>query len=47
VLLLRHICRTEGAEKLERALDACTVTVTGTPEGATCKQFGDALIASL
>jgi len=47
VLLLRHICRTEAAEKLERALDACTVTVTGTPEGATCKQFGDALIASL
>ena len=47
VLLLRHICRTEAAVKLENALDACPITVTGTAEGATCKQFGDALIASL
>ncbi len=47
VMLLRHICRTDVAKQLEDALNSCTVTVTGTPEGATCKNYGDAIINSL
>ena len=46
-MLLRHICCTEEAEKLENALDACPVTVTGTPEGATCASFADQLLKLL
>ena len=44
-MLLRHICRIEAAEKLEKALDNCTVKITGNPEGATCQQYGDAILA--
>ena len=43
-MLLRHICRTEAAQKLEDALGKCTVTVTGDKTGATCVAYGDALI---
>lgn len=43
-MLLRHICRTEAAQKLEEALQKCTVTVTGDKSGATCTAYGDALI---
>jgi len=44
-MLLRHICRIDAAEKLEKALDTCTVKITGNPEGATCQQYGDAILA--
>lgn len=46
-LLLRHICRTEAAEKLENALQTCTVQVTGTAEGATGQAYTDALMQLL
>ena len=39
VMLLRHICRQEAAQRLEQALDRCTVNVTGDATGATCAQF--------
>ncbi len=47
VLLLRHICRTAAAQKLEQALNACPITVTGSPDGATCREYGDHLIAAI
>ncbi len=43
VMLLRHICRIDAANKLEKALNTCDVKVTGTPEGATCEAYGDAI----
>ena len=46
-LLLRHICRAEAAEKLEKALDACPVTVATDGHGATTVEYTDALIAML
>ncbi len=47
VLLLRHICRTELAQRLEAALDGCKLTVTGDKNGATCKAFTDELLSLL
>ena len=41
VMLLRHICYTEAANKLEKALDECEIIVTGTRDGATCDSYGD------
>ena len=51
-MLLRHICLTAAAEKLSKALSICTeeekrVVVTGTKEGATCKEFTDYLLEKL
>ena len=46
-MMLRHICRTEAAEKLEKALDACTVTVTGDRDGATTEAYANALMELL
>ena len=46
-MLLRHICCTEEAEKLEKALASCTLAVTGTPEGATCEAYADSLLSLL
>ena len=46
-MLLRHICYTAEAEKLEAALAACPVTVTGDKDGATCAEFADALMQIL
>ena len=46
-MLLRHICRPQAAEKLEKALDACPVTVTGTRDGSTAEAFTDALLKLL
>ena len=42
-MLLRHICRPEAAERLERAVDTCPVSVTGDKTGATCSEYTDAL----
>ena len=46
-MLLRHICRVEAAEKLEKALDECTVIVTSDGKNATATEYTDALIAML
>ena len=46
-MLLRHICRTDAAEKLEWALHECLVTVTGNRDGATCAAYADALLELL
>ena len=46
-MLLRHICRKDAAEKLENALSSCSLCVTGTADGATCKAFADELIAKI
>ncbi len=43
-MLLRHIGRTAEAEKLEAALDACTVLITGKPDGASCADYGDGIL---
>ena len=42
-MLLRHICRTQEAEKLEKALAVANekVVITGRNTGATCKEFAD------
>ena len=46
-MLLRHICRTDAAEKLEKALETCTVTVTSDGANATAAEYADALMALL
>ena len=46
-MLLRHICRTEQAQKLEDALAGCACVVTGTIDGATCEEYVDALMKLL
>ena len=47
VLLLRHIARPEAADRLEKALDGCTLRVTGDRSGATCREYADAILKSL
>ena len=44
VMMLRHICFFEKADKLENALNSCTVKVTGTKEGAKCSTYGEAIL---
>ena len=46
-MLLRHICLPEAAEKLENALSACSVKVTGDKDGVTAAAFTDALLTML
>ena len=46
-MLLRHICRTDAAQKLEDALTNCPCTVTGTADGATCESYINALMEQL
>ena len=46
-MLLRHICRPEAAQKLEDALEQCTVKVTGDRDGATGEEFAQAVLALL
>ena len=45
-MLLRHICRTEAAQRLEKALDECTVEVSAADK-ITCAAYADALMALL
>ena len=47
VMLLRHICRQAAAQRLEKALDACKVTVTGDASGATCEEYMNDLLTHL
>ena len=44
-MLLRHICRTEAAAKLEKALETCPVVVTSDGANATAAEYADALMA--
>lgn len=46
-MLLRHICRTEAAEKLEKALDNCDVVVSQYIPGATGANYTNAIIEML
>ncbi len=43
-MLLRHICRTQAAEKLENALQTCDCKITGDVDGATCESYVAALL---
>ena len=43
-MLLRHIGRTTAADKLEAALDACPLVITGREDGATCAEYGDGVL---
>ena len=43
-MLLRHICRTEAAQRLENALDNCTVVMTGDTSGATGAEYANAIM---
>ena len=52
VMLLSHIGYQEKADKLERALDVCTLTekrlvITGRDTGATCQEFGNYVMEKL
>ncbi len=46
-LLLRHICRGEAADRLEKAMDGCPIHVSGTKEGATCAEYTQVLLKML
>ena len=46
-MMLRHICRAEAAQKIEKALDTCTVEVRSDGTAATAAQYTDALMALL
>lgn len=46
-MMLRHICRTEAAEKLEKALETCPAVITGDASGATGQSYTDALMELL
>ena len=46
-MLLRHICMTEAAERLEKALETCPVAATGNKDGVTAAEYTDALLAIL
>ena len=47
VMLLRHVCLTKEADRLESALNSCSVSVTGTQNGSTCKAYGDDIIGRI
>jgi len=46
-MLLRHICRTDAAAKLENALDTCQVVVTSDGLNATAAEYADAIMEML
>ncbi len=46
-MMLRHICCPEAAQKLENAMEHCTVVVTGYKDGSTCRDYADALLSLL
>ena len=46
-MLLRHICRTKEAERLENALQACTVKVTGDASGQTGAAYAQEILRLL
>ena len=46
-MLLRHICRPDAAQKIEEAMDACTVEVFSDGSAATAAEYTDALLELL
>jgi isocitrate dehydrogenase (NAD+) len=51
-MLLSHIGYQEKADKLEHALDVCTINekrlvITGRATGATCEEFGNYVMEKL
>ncbi len=46
-MLLRHICCTGEAERLENALSCCKTVVTGDAQGATAEEYTDELLKRL
>lgn len=51
-MLLRHICRTKEADKLNKAMEICTETekklvIKRDCTGATCAEFGDYVVETL
>ena len=46
-MLLRHICRVDAAQKLEKAMAACTVEVKSDGTAATGAEYAEALIGML
>ena len=44
-MLLRHICRPDLAQKLEQAMETCTVEIKRDGSAATCQEYGDAILA--
>ena len=46
-MLLRHICRTDAAAKLENALDTCPLEVKSDGSAATAEEFANAIIAMI
>lgn len=46
-MLLRHIGQIGDAERLEKALEVCPVTVTGDRDGATAREYTGALLKLL
>lgn len=52
VMLLRHIGMQDKAKALDNALDICMetekrLTITGRPDGASCREFGDYVMEKL
>lgn len=47
VMLLRHIRRNTAAQRLENALNTCVIRVTGDKNGASCREYVDAILSML
>ena len=47
ILMLRHICRAEAAEKLEKAMAKCDLHPNGTADGPTCENYAQAIMGLL
>jgi len=43
-MLLRHICRQEAADRLEAAMEGCSLCVTGDKTGPSCREYTDGLL---
>jgi len=46
-MMLRHICRTDAAARLENAMAECTVEVKSDGTAATAAEYAEALMALL
>lgn len=47
ILMLRHICRTDAAQKLEDAMSRCGLHPNGTANGPTCENYAQAIMGLL
>ena len=46
-MLLRHICRTDAAQRLENALEQCDIVVSGDATGATGAEYANKVLSLL